>query len=185
MASDNAAERLRSGRWTCASCSEEHGWPFDLGARAPGPWPYDEIMEPNSSLRTEGNFLSQDFCVLDGEHFFVRALMEIPVQVLEGPFGFGCWTTLSRANFDRYVDQFDEGSPPGQEPWWGWLSNGLADLATEPIGVLVYPQPDRRRPLLRVAEEDHPLAIAQRDGLSTEKMLDIFAHYGHAPAASE
>ena len=143
-----------------------------------------KIEEPNSALRTDGNFLSEDFCVLDGEHFFVRALMEIPVQGIEGPFGFGCWTTLSRDNFDRYVDQFDEGSPPDQEPWWGWLSNGLADLATEePVGVLVYPQPDRRRPLLKVAEEDHPLAIAQRDGLSPQKMLDIFTHYGHAPAA--
>lgn len=176
-----AADRLRTGQWKCARCDAVHGWPYDLAAIAPGPWPHERDYAHNSMLQTDRDFLSEDFCVLGGEHFFVRALMEIPVQGLEGPFGFGCWTTLSRTNFDLYVEHFDEGVPPGQEPWWGWLSNGLADLTTEPLGVWVHPQPGRKRPLLHVADEDHPLARAQRDGLTPEKMVDILKLYGHAP----
>jgi hypothetical protein len=178
----NGIDRLRSGEWMCARCSEVHGWPYDLAAIAPGPWPHERVYAHNGMLRTEADFLSEDFCVLaERGYYFVRALMEIPVQGLAEPFGFGCWTTLSRANFDIYVEQFDTGSPPDQEPWWGWLSNGLADLTTEPLGVWVQPQPGRQRPLLTVASENHPLARAQRDGLTAEKMVEILAFYGHAP----
>ena len=51
----------------------------------------------------------------------------------------------------------------------------------EPLAVHVQPQPDRMRPELWVVDEDHPLGAAQRDGITPERMLEVFAHYGHAP----
>jgi hypothetical protein len=31
-------------------------------------------------------------------------------------------------------------------------------------------------------DESHPLAIAQRDGISAERVLEIYAYYGHDAA---
>ncbi|MBL43253.1 MAG: hypothetical protein CMN71_00635 [Sphingomonadaceae bacterium] len=179
----SAAARLESGNWRCASCEEDHDWPFDLAAFAPDAWPHAERYEANSALRFDGDFLSEDFCVLGGEHFMVRAILPVPVIGLKDQFSYGCWTTLSRENFDKYVDGFDAGEYADMGPWPGWLMNRLAGFndGPEPLAVHVQPQPDRMRPELWVVDEDHPLGAAQRDGITPERMLEVFAHYGHAP----
>jgi hypothetical protein len=183
----SAAARIESGSWRCASCEEDHGWPFDLAAFAPDAWPHAKRYEANSALRFDGDFLSEDFCVLGGEHFMVRAILPMPVIGLKEQFSYGCWTTLSRENFDKYIDGFDAGDYPDAPQWTGWLMNRLAEFVPgpEPLGVVVQPQPGRQRPILWVQDEEHPLAIAQSDGITAEKVLEVFAHYDHAPAWHE
>jgi hypothetical protein len=177
----SAAEQLRSGAWTCSSCRQIHRWPMDLAAFAPDPWGGAEAYEPNGALRTDGDFLSEDFCVLGGEHFLVRAVLLIPVAGMED-FGFGCWTSLSRPNFDRYVEHFDDGQMPEGERWSGWLCSGLADYTgTDPLALWVQPRAERQRPLLWVMDDNHPLAVAQDHGVSPERMVEILDRYGHAP----
>lgn len=176
--------QLKQGRWRCGSCEQDHGWPFDLAAHAPDPWPHASEYEHNGALRMDGDFLSEDFCVLNGEHFFVRAVMAIPVQGMADDFGFGCWSTLSRQNFDKYLESFDSIRPSQEELWSGWLCNRLAHHGDAgPVGVWVQLRPGRQRPLLWVMDDDHPLAIAQEQGLSAEQMMEIFSFYGHGPAA--
>ncbi len=177
------ASTLKSGKWRCASCDEEHGWPFDLAASAPNVWPHEVDYEPNGALKMDGDFLSEDFCVLDGEHFMIRAVLPIPVIGMKDHFGFGCWSTLSRANFQKYVDGFDSGEYADMGPWDGWLMNRLAGFNDEADALAVYVEPrfERLRPLLFVVDECHPLGIAQQQGISADRMLEVFAHYGHAP----
>ena len=180
---DATLELLQSD-WRCSRCVELHHGLMDLAARAPDPWPDENSYEPNSALRLEGDFLSEDFCVLDGKYFFVRSVLEIPVRGIDAPWGFGCWTKLSRVNFDKYVGGFDSGEYEDDGPWFGWLSNQLKtyfeDL--EPIGVDVFPQPRRQRPRLVVQDPDHPLAAAQADGINPEAMVELLRAYGHGPA---
>ena len=131
-------------------------------------------------MRLEGDFLSEDFCVLDGKYFMVRAVLMIPVVGLDDAFGFGCWSTLSRENFEAYIADFDTGEHADRDAMSGWLCNQLADyIGTDPLAVWVKPRPDRQRPLLWVMDNDHPLAIAQETGISAERVLEIFSHYGH------
>lgn len=142
------------------------------------------MLEDNDNLRFEGDFLSEDFCVMDGRYFFVRCVLEIPVHGFADKFGFGCWSTLSRTNFELYLEGFDDSRYPDWGPWPGWLASRLADyIGTEPEAVHVFPQPDRQRPTLRIQDENHPLAVAQEDGITPERMLEIFCQYGHMPAA--
>jgi hypothetical protein len=156
---------------------------MDLAAFAPDPWPGSEEREPNSAIRLEGDFLSEDFCVMGGRYFFVRSVLEIPVDGVAEKFGFGCWSTLSRENFEKYLAAFDDGDFSDWGPWGGWLSNRLADyIGTDPEAVWVYPQRDRQRPTLLVQNPGHPLAIDQQHGITPERMLEILAHYGHAPS---
>lgn len=179
----SALDILRSASWRCASCDETHRGIFALACMAPSAWPHAEIREPNGALRLDGDFLSEDFCVLRGEHFFVRCSFDIPVRGLAEKFSFGLWSTLSRDNFDIYVGGFDHGNYANMGPWFGWLSNDLTPFRdTLNQQCRVYPQRDRQRPVLRMADSDHPLAEAEEEGIAPEHLIAIYGHYGHAPA---
>ena len=173
---------LHDGGWQCGQCERIHNWPFDLAAYAPDPWPNASEYEENGALRMEGNFLSEDFCILDGKYFMIRAVLTIPVHGMDEPFGFGCWSTLSREHFEEYLEDFDIGHD-GEAPLWsGWLCNHLADyVGKEPLAIWVQPRPNRQRPLLWVMDDGHPLAVAQEEGISADRMLEIFEIYGHGP----
>ncbi len=175
---------LLLGPWRCIGCGEWHDGLMALAAFAPDPWPHGEVREPNDALRFDGDFLSEDFCVLEGKHFLIRASLEIPVHGLAEKFSFGCWCTLSEDNFDKYLDGFNDSGYADWGPWTGWLCNQLETFTgRDPQAVLVYPQPDRQRPTLRIMDEQHPLAVAQAEGISLERMIDILNFYGHGPAA--
>jgi len=155
---------------------------FDLGWRAPDYWGKADPVEPNSAVRVGDNFLSDDFCVIGGEDFFIRCIFEIPVHGMPEKFSYGVWSTLSRANFDRYVESFDDGRHCDLGPWWGWLGNSLPGFPeTINQGCWVHPQSRRLRPLICLDDADHELAKTQTQGISPERLLELYAEYGHAP----
>lgn len=156
---------------------------FDLAAFAPDHWGKIEAVEPNGELRLDGNFLSEDFCVIGGRDFFVRCVLEIPVHGIAEKFGFGCWSTLSRANFEHYVERFDDGDYGGEGPWFGWFSNGLKgfeETLNQPCWVC--PQLDRQRPVIALEDPEHELTRAQQEGISPARLLELYALHGHVPA---
>jgi hypothetical protein len=155
---------------------------FDLAAFAPDQWEGSETYEPNGALRLEGNFLSEDFCILRGEHFFVRCVFEIPVRGLADKFGYGVWSTLSQANFELYVDGFDDGVHSDMGPWFGWFSNRLPTFQHSlNQACRVHPQLDRQRPVISLDDPHHELARVQRDGITPERLLELYEAHGHSP----
>jgi hypothetical protein len=177
---NSAIKILTSGGWQCGTCHQTHSGMFDLAAFAPDHWNGDEHYEPNSALQLEGNFLSEDFCVLNGEHFFVRCVIEIPVIGMKERFGFGCWGSLSKSNFEMYVAQFDVGIDSDNEVWSSWLCNRFYDyIDEEPTACWMTPKAKRQRPRLTIQNQDNPLAIDQKNGIQPENVLAIYAHYGH------
>ena len=128
------------------------------------------------------HFLSEDFCVLEGEHFFVRCVLDLPLLGTEGrSFGLGVWSTLSEANFKLYCDTFDTGKQDELGPWFGWFSNRLkAYPNTLNLKCQVHPRPGRQRPWIEITQPDHPLAKEQREGISVERLAEILALDGHA-----
>ncbi len=179
----SALSKLRGAEWTCADCELPHVGMFDLAAFAPDPWSGAEEYEPNSAIRLEGDFLSEDFCVLGGEYFFVRCVLEIPVHGIDEKFGYGCWGTLKRENIELYCDHFDAGTVPDSAPFWSWLCNSLRPYdMTEPLGCLMFPQAHRQRPVLKVEPCDHPLFAAQEEGITPEQLFGIYAAHGHSVA---
>lgn len=158
---------------------------FDLGCRAPDYWPHARDFEPNGALRLNGDFLSEDFCVLGGEDFFVRCVFQVPVHRLGSSLGFGVWSSLSRDNFELYVGTFDDPDQDKIGPMFGYFSNSLRGFEeTVPEQCDVVPRKDRQRPLLYLQNGWHELATAQRDGITPEHVLEIYAEYGHSPAAT-
>lgn len=157
---------------------------FALAAFCPDQWRGAECYEHNGAIDLDADFLSEDFCVLGGQYYMVRAVLEIPVHGIDQRFSFGAWSTLSRDNFDKYLAGFDDGAYPDTGPWSGWLCNSLADYTdADPLALWVCPQPDRQRPSLFVQADTHPLAMAQDNGISPERVMELYDFYGHRPRA--
>jgi hypothetical protein len=153
---------------------------FDMASKAPDPWPHSIEFEPNSAVRLSGDFLSEDFCVIEGEHFMVRCVLELPVHGLKDNFAYGCWGSLKKENFETYLEVFDGGSIPPSSPWWSWLCNSAKPFTSDQsVGCWMFPQLHRQRPVLKVDDRSHPLGIAQEEGVSPEQVLDIYHAYGH------
>jgi hypothetical protein len=181
LANDPRWRRLWDRPWTCAECGQTHQGLIDLVCGKPAPWPGPEDKAPNGALELSGNFLSEDFCVLDGQHFFVRAVLELPIRGSGGRhFGFGVWTTLSRQNFVRYVETFDSGEQDELGPWFGWFSNWLDGYPdTLNLKCQVHPVSGRQRSRVLLEPTDHPLAIEQQNGITFDRLLELYAISGH------
>jgi hypothetical protein len=178
--------QLRSRTWECASCGEAHSGLFDLGCAKPDFWQGPEDYLPNSTVRDSAHCLTEDFCVLDGEHYFIRCILKLPLVGAPGEhFGFGVWSTLSKKNFEKYQETFDSGEQEELGPWFGWFSNRLKGYPdTLNLKCQVHPQAGRQRPWIELEASGHPLAQESLDGITYERLLEIYAAYGHAMADS-
>jgi hypothetical protein len=181
LSNDPRWRRLWERPWRCPACQDEHLGIFDLACGKPDHWSGSEEKAPNSALDLTGDFLSEDFCVLAGEHFFVRAVLELPIAGGGGErFGFGVWSTLSRENFERYVETFDSGEQDGMGPWFGWFSNRLKGYPeTLNLKCQVHPVGERQRPRIELEATEHPLAVEQQHHITFDRLLELYALHGH------
>ena len=149
----------------CACCGEVHEGSPSFGFRAPDP--YLEQPEP----ARQAGMLTSDLCRYrdgDGEHFFVRACLEVPIHGVGEPFLWGVWVSASRASFERYVAAYDAPDPSDAFP--GWLCNRLPGYGdTYALESRVRPRRGGERPLVELAPADHPLAADQRRGISVAR----------------
>jgi hypothetical protein len=173
--------KLHDRTWICPCCGEAHAGIFDLACGKPDFWPGAEDKRPNSALSKASNFLSEDFCVLNGEHFFIRCVLQLKILGSEGQFfGFGTWSTLSEKNFDLYVDTFDSGEQDNLGPWFGWFSNRLKGYPdTLSLKCRAHPRGGRQRPNIELEPTEHPLAQDQANGITFDRLLDLYAANGH------
>src|SRR5262249_25195269 len=77
LQNDPRWRRLHDRPWVCPSCGATHVGTFDLAYAKPHAWPGSEEYGPNSAASTSTHFLSEDFCVLNDEHYFVRCILEL------------------------------------------------------------------------------------------------------------
>ena len=82
----------------------------------------------------------------------------------------------------RWLRHWGTWGEHGEEgPWSGWLCNRLTGFIEQPTAVWVEPRLGRQRPLLWIQQDGHPLAVAQKHGVTAARMLELLAAYGHAP----
>ena len=114
-------------RYTCLKCGDEHEGLPDMAFA--GPIYFDHMPAAERERRT---VLTSDTCVIDGEDFFVRGCLAIPIRCTQASFVWGVWVSLSEKNFRRYVDFFDTKPPDDEGPYFGWLY--ARDLIAEGLG---------------------------------------------------
>ncbi len=164
---------MQSFAFTCPCCGKEV---VDLPELAyDAPLYYAGIPEAEKTRRTK---LSSDFCSIDGEDFFVRAVCHLPIEGMDRDFGWGIWVSLSEENFKKYFDSYEDADQSKLGAMFGWFSNSLPGYPeTLSLQTTVVPQDDDQRPLVYINEvhADHPLFVEQREGISQTKLAKIYA----------
>ncbi|HWU73389.1 MAG TPA: DUF2199 domain-containing protein [Sphingomonas sp.] len=162
-------------RFKCSRCDKWHEGMPSFAVDAP-PYYYD-VPETERAERCE---LTTDTCIVDDEYFFVRGCVDIPVHGESEPFSWGLWVSLSRPSFEEFVSLFGVPVRDQHGPYFGWLSACLAVYPDiENLKTHVHIRNHGVRPYIELEPTDHPLAIEQREGISVERVAEIYASCMH------
>ena len=166
----------RSYRWTCPHCGQTHDdLPFSYAADAPAYW---YALPPAGRGRRA--ILGEEQCEIDGQHFFVRGNIRIPIIDAPEDFDWTVWVSLSPANYQRMAEQWRTPGREDEPPYFGWLSTELPIYpSTLSLKMMVHTQPLGLRPLIELEPTDHPLAIEQRQGITLARVQEIAALIMH------
>jgi hypothetical protein len=155
--------------FTCVVCGETHaGDTRDIRMSLPDP-----IYRIEEEEREERAWVGEDSAVLRngaGERFFVRALLELPIDGEEGYFGYGSWIEVTPTDFDALGELWHDEDGWRSEPFAGTLANELHPYAfTEGLPVRLRLREVHLLPLVELDEADHELVRAQRNGISPHR----------------
>ena len=88
--------------FTCTVCGESHaGETRDIRLGLPQP-----IFLLDEQERRRRAYVEDDFAILHGEsgdRYYVRALLELPIDGEDGYFGYGAWVEVSQEDVARLV----------------------------------------------------------------------------------
>ncbi|MFJ2517265.1 DUF2199 domain-containing protein [Streptomyces griseoviridis] len=155
--------------FTCSCCGDHHAeLPMSYSTMAPDVWDPSFESEPDSML-------SSDQCVIKGQHFFIRGLIEIPVIGSQDLFSWGVWVSLSRDSFAHALNVWNTEGREAEKPYFGWLSTELAlySESTTNLKTNAHTRPVGKRPFIELEPTDHPLAVEQRTGITQDRVREI------------
>lgn len=157
--------------YRCSTCGEAHEVLPHIGIDYP-----DHYWEVPEAERGPRVVLTTDTCVIDGGHYFIRGVIEIPVHEYPENFGFGVWVSQKKENFETYLKNFDSNAIG---PFFGWLCTNIVyyEERTLLLKTMAHFRGDGQRPSIEVEPTQHPLAIDQRAGISLEKAWEIVHFY--------
>jgi hypothetical protein len=156
--------------WTCSCCRRQfHELPINWSAGAPAL--YDGLPEAERQSRAE---LSTDFCIIDGNAFFIRGQIEIPLVGCSEIFTWVVWASLSSASMERVRRVWDRPDRQAEGPLFGWLSSALPLYpSTLNLKTHVHLRALPSTPSVELELTDHPLAVEQRQGMTLERAIHI------------
>jgi len=155
----------------CPCCGKHHDDLPHVGIDKPDQW-WDVPEEE----RAQRLVLTEDTCILDNEHYFIRGVIEIPVHDYPDSFGFGVWVSQKRENFLAYLQQPDSADIG---PFFGWLCTRIAYYEDNTLFLKsrAFFREGNLRPLIELAPADHPLVVDQRNGITQAKAWEIVHFY--------
>lgn len=167
--------------FTCTCCGAHHlELSMNYTAEAPAVW-------APSFADADDCLLSSDQCVVGGQLYFVKGMIEIPVIGSDEVFSWGVWVSLSRENFSRAADLWDTPGREAEEPYFGWLTTDLPVYPTATLNLKthVHTRPVGERPFIELEPTDHPLAVEQRTGITLDRVREIAAAILHSPVGEQ
>jgi hypothetical protein len=139
----------------------------------------EPIFRIDDAERDERAWVGEDSAVLrdrGAERFFVRALLELPIDGEEGYFGYGTWVEVSAEDFDRLGELWHAHDGWRSEPFAGTLANELLPYAfTEGLPVRIRLRDVKLLPVVELEDSDHELVRAQLNGISSHRAHDLAA----------
>lgn len=153
----------------CAFCGGKHEFENVVWhCREPLPWLRASEAERARSAITE------DQCQLvtpEGTHFFVRALLSIPIKGGDKVFTWGVWCSLSEKSYAEVSGLGENPDRRGMRPYVGWLCSSIPGYPdTLYLKTLVHQREVGLRPTVELEPSLHPLAVHQREGIDPAEL---------------
>ncbi|MEL7515580.1 MAG: DUF2199 domain-containing protein [Pseudomonadota bacterium] len=179
LADDRRWKRFNDREFECPCCGQTFGGVFDIGCDHPDPWPHGSLRDTDHETLVVGqDKLSSDLCAFAGG-YYIRCILPLPVLGSDQSFAYGVWASVKDENFNAYVNAWQNDDYSDFPGCFAWLMNDLPGWAIEdwlPCGLETGDGGDR--PVLWVHEDRHPLATAQREGITFDRLLDLYAAAG-------
>jgi hypothetical protein len=162
--------------FVCSFCGERHD-EDQLDIRALFP---DAVFELSEEQREDRLVAGDDACVLDGgsevARYFVRGVLELPINDLQESFGYGAWVEVSEHSFRRIGILWQDPRASTEPPFPGFLANELepyggtaglpAELALRDVALV---------PTIRLVDSNHPLQEDQSLGISGRRVHEVLS----------
>ena len=113
---------------------------------------------------------TDDICILDGERFFVRCTISLPIRMSSESYAIGAWAEISERDFatvQKLWDEVDQANAPAID---GVLANQIA-LTTGSSGcrVLVTLTGPTTRPCIAIKDQACSMYLEQKEGLPAHR----------------
>jgi hypothetical protein len=129
------------------------------------------VPEPEFAARVE---LTRDLCVVDGQHFFIRGHILIPILDYTEQFIFSVWSSLSEKSFVHVNERWNDESRDKDPPYFGWLCSPIpVYVDTLHLKISVQSQKVGFVPHFTLEPTSHPLSVDQRNGISLGRAHEI------------
>jgi hypothetical protein len=164
--------------WICATCGETHeDIPLSFAADYP-----DNYANMSIDEREQRAVVGSDQCVIDENQFYIRGCLEIPLLESDGVFLWGLWASVWKDDYSEIDDCWEEkGRENTHSPFRGRLGNSLKQYSPDTVNLKlsIKLRPVGERPLFIVEDPDHPLGIAQRNGMTNQEVHDLVSLLTH------
>lgn len=150
----------------CEQCGIDHSIDqLELSFKRP-----DIIAELATDERSSRVQENNDLAVLDGERFFVRAVLPLAVLERARPYNLGVWVEVDQRSFERIYALWDEVDQSNEPPFRASLANEVPLLPqTNGLAAELRLVSASTRPSVRLAPTAHPLVVEQFHGITEHR----------------
>jgi hypothetical protein len=173
---------LKDLRWKCGSCEEWHYGPIlDVAFEAPDYWGDEEKkaskltgLLPKMLRGPAKTFLTEDLCAIEGNGYFMRGLIYLPIIGCGETFRWGVWGSLSEENFEMVRSADEDGNSIELPAMFSWLSTSIPGYPdTLNLKMYAHFQEPDVRPSFELELSDHPLAQEYHFGIIPQRVREI------------
>ncbi len=153
---------------------------FDIAFDHPDCWAHgNRASQGIDSITVGEDRLDADLCRF-GDKYFIRCVLHLQIIGAETDFSFGVWLSAAEDDFLGYVSAWRDNDYANLDGWAGSLANdlpGFPGLAGIDCHAII--RDPEKRPEIIVPSDCHPLALAQRIGITFDQLIDIYEASGH------
>lgn len=133
----------------------------------------DEVAGLTEEERGEHVHENSDLCVLNGERFFIRAVLPLPVASLERPYNIGLWVELERPAFLRVCELWSEPGQANEPPFSVAIANAIPSLtSTLGLPAMLQLTGPTTRPQVQVEPGEHRIYHEQVKGIDGHRVYE-------------
>ncbi|QBF26995.1 DUF2199 domain-containing protein [Pseudomonas tructae] len=151
---------------TCSQCGADHAHdPGELAFRRP-----DALFALSPEEREHNARHNNDWCVIAGERYFLRALLPLAMAEQNDNYCIGIWVELQPSDFERVCELWRDEHQADEPPFAVRLANSIPTLP-QTLGLegqLQLSGPTSR-PSVTLSTSSHPLAVEQVNGISLHR----------------